>query len=208
MTCYVRGRTAFTLVELMVVIALIVVLVGLLLPAINAARDRAQRTRCLSNLRQIANAAINQIADTAPYLPQRSEWRKFGEEAESLLPYLGNELEVFNCPANRGPDTWPEERRQRCKLPSYDYWTEYEFNGYLCSLPSRQRPLAGVFSLSEAAFAYDYPYWPEQSIHPGGANVAYLDGHAAWLPHKDMGNLEEEDETTFFCRGHNFWREQ
>src|SRR5689334_19197039 len=57
--CSVARVAAFTLVELLVVIAIIGILIGLLLPAIQAAREAARRNTCSNNLKQQGLALLN-----------------------------------------------------------------------------------------------------------------------------------------------------
>src|SRR5882724_3461316 len=73
-----RSRRGFTLVELLVVIGIIALLVSILLPALNKAREDAKRVRCLSNERQLVMAWQMYASDnkghfaganTPPYTP-------------------------------------------------------------------------------------------------------------------------------------------
>jgi prepilin-type N-terminal cleavage/methylation domain-containing protein len=81
-------RTGFTLVELLVVVAIIAVLIGLLLPAVQKVREAANRARCLNNLRQLA-AAMHNHHSAANALPDGgSRWHGSGTWQVLILPYI------------------------------------------------------------------------------------------------------------------------
>jgi prepilin-type N-terminal cleavage/methylation domain-containing protein len=63
------GRPAFSLIELLVVIGILVVLVALLLPSLMAARRSAQSVRCLANLGRIAQGGAAHAAEHDGYYP-------------------------------------------------------------------------------------------------------------------------------------------
>ena len=69
-----RMRSAFTLIEILVVIAIIAVLIGLLIPAVTAAREAARSTQCQNNLRQMGIAIIQYRDQNNAYPQYRAEY--------------------------------------------------------------------------------------------------------------------------------------
>jgi len=96
-----RGR-GFTMVEILVVIAIILILVAILFPVLGAARRRAHLTNCISNLRQIG-MALTMYKDDAGGMD--------APHISTTYPVFVTKAAIFHCPSDRLQGQFPGNDR-------------------------------------------------------------------------------------------------
>ncbi len=198
-------KRGFTLIELLVVIAIIAILAAILFPVFARARDKANATACLSNVKQIVLAAMMYIQDYDEFM-LFSSYRYYDNGGwfigprgysyvrwhEVLIPYMMND-DVLKCesykfrgvrdPNSYGYNGYTLGHYPACAL--FDNCTRRSYRGVkLAEIPNPSMlimfgPRYCIAGDSvQRALTY---YYCTPLAHNGGDNYGFCDGHAKWM---------------------------
>lgn len=157
-------KSAFTLIEVLVVVAIIALLISILLPSLKAARDSANASVCLSNIKQLCTAFLTFSTEHKGHLPgygsgPNNDWLgKFnthgsatGRQPEdgTIYKYMGRVKRAYTCPS----DKYPRNELQRPDEWYYSYTAVgIVYGAKTEQLASAHRPIKPSFQRDEHTY--------------------------------------------------------
>ena len=193
---------AFTLIELLTVIAIIGILAAILIPVVGKVRESARAAQCMSNIRQIGIAMLTYADENNGALPTSGGldegevpatdwilWRRSDDQMRdsAIVPYLGGSFtpDIYRCPSD-------EEATNRAYRFSYSlnralgessssprFAELAQLNGRVHNVPDPSR----IILMAEEASPNDSSAWlgfAEDALterHNGRGHVSFVDGH-------------------------------
>ena len=211
-------HTCFTLIELLIVIAIIAILAGMLLPALGKAKEHSKTSNCQNNLRQIGTFCTMYASDQNDYLVSGKTkagaapywWMKVSDYKPWGLGYVQWRSKVFHCPSQKYTDsTWSLGNSNPKSVVNYSYTTKISesntsknikrrWSEVMIAMDGNVRIDAGAYYIYGTITYLRYlpgkplitgQSWPTP-IHIKMNNHLYFDGHVGSL---NPNNVPDDD---------------
>lgn len=196
-------RKSFTLIELLIVIAIIAILAAMLLPALSKAREAGRKSICINNLKQLGVMTANYQTDSDGYFPpatatflglgtqgaSHSHWQRNGYH---FMTYLDPRSPQVLSPGPTAPSVISHAKNKKLDIfqcPSdncltYDEWAiifksgSYGVNGYLSNIDNGRgkiRSDRNIIKPEKAIWMFESWSHASTSTNPGVNTFSYLD---------------------------------